>query len=211
MSEMRSLNRWSDSESPFSEKRSRSAILDIDSWMPSKVQAISPTVESLMLLIEGSQCVPGEEFIVELALREALGNAVVHGNHEHPRARVHIRCRCRPGKEISIVVTDQGYGFDVGKTRSNGLASDPAVQHGRGIQLMKAIMDDVHFERGGSQVHMHKRSSKHIAFVRAGAELEIEAANRLVVEGPPPLGEEASHGNATNHDRRDTLRTKMDS
>jgi anti-sigma regulatory factor (Ser/Thr protein kinase) len=38
-----------------------------------------------MLLIEGSQCVPEYEFDVDLALREALGNAVVHGNQEDSR------------------------------------------------------------------------------------------------------------------------------
>ena len=158
MSEMRSLNGAAGSQSQFPGKRSPSSVLEIDSWMPSKLQAISPTVERLMLLIEGSQCVPGYEFDVELALREALGNAVVHGNHEHPRAKVRIRCHCMPGKEISIVVTDQGKGFDFGKTEGNGLLSDPLPEHGRGIQLMRAYMDDVHFERGGSEVHMRKRS-----------------------------------------------------
>jgi serine/threonine-protein kinase RsbW len=126
--------------------------------MPSEVRAISPLVDRLMRLIEGSQCVPGEEFDVELALREALENAVVHGNQEDPVRKVHVRCRCQPGKEISIVVTDQGKGFDFEKIACNGITTDPDSEHGRGIQLMKAYMDDVHFERGGSEVHMRKRS-----------------------------------------------------
>jgi len=155
---MRSLNGGPDSQSPFPGKRSRPSILEIDSWMPSEVRAISPLVDRLMRLIEGSQCVPGEEFDVELALREALDNAVVHGSQENPETKVHIRCRCQPGKEISIVVTDQGKGFDFEKAVGNGITLDPAAEHGRGIQLMKAYMDDVHFERGGSEVHMRKRS-----------------------------------------------------
>ncbi len=157
MSEMRSLNGASDSKSPFLAKRSLSPILEIDSWMPSEIQAISPLVDRLMRLIERSQCVPGAEPDVELALREALDNAVVHGNQEDPKTKVHIRCRCGPGNEISIIVTDQGKGFDFGKIVGNGLTSDPASEHGRGIQLMKAYMDDVHFERGGSEVHMRRR------------------------------------------------------
>ena len=156
MSGMRSLNRASDSQLPFSGQRS--SVLEIDSWMASKVQAISPLVDRLMRLIEESQCVPGKEFDVELALREALENAVVHGNQEDPETKVHIRCRCQPGKEISIVVTDQGKGFDFEKIVDKGFTSDPASEHGRGIQLMKAYMDDVHFERGGSEVHLRKRS-----------------------------------------------------
>jgi serine/threonine-protein kinase RsbW len=126
--------------------------------MPSKIQAISPLVDRLLRLIEGSQCVPGEEFEVELALREALENAVVHGNQEDPDTQVHVRCRCQPGKEISIVVTDQGKGFDFAKTVGDGNTTDPDSEHGRGIQLMKAYMDDVHFERGGSEVHLRKRA-----------------------------------------------------
>ena len=158
MSGMRSLNRASDSQAPFAGKRSRTSVLEIDSWMASKIQAISPLVDRLMRLIEGSQCVPGKEFDIELALREALENAVVHGNQEDPKTKVHIRCRCQPGKEISIVVTDQGKGFDFEKIVGKGITSDPDSEHGRGIQLMKAYMDDVNFERHGSEVHMRKRS-----------------------------------------------------
>ena len=158
MSEMRSRNRTANSQSQFQEKRSRSSVLVIDSWMPNKIQAISPLVDRLMRLIEGSQCIPGEEFGVQLALREALENAVVHGNQENPERKVRIRCRCQPGKEISIVVTDQGKGFDFETIVRNGITSDPNSEHGRGVQLMKAHMDDVHFERDGSEVHMRKRS-----------------------------------------------------
>ena len=158
MGGMRSLNRASDPQLQFAGKRSQSSILEIDLWMPSEVRAISPLVDRLITLIEGSQCVPGEEFDIELALREALENAVVHGNQEDPETKVRIRCRCQPGKEISIVVTDQGKGFDFEKTLGNGFTSEPAAEHGRGIQLMKAYMDEVHFERGRSEVHMRKRA-----------------------------------------------------
>jgi serine/threonine-protein kinase RsbW len=153
-----SLNRAISSQLQSSKKRPRSPILEIDSWMPSQVRAISPLVDRLMKLIEKSQSVPGEEFDAELALREALNNAVVHGNREDPETKVHIRCRCQPGKELFIVVTDQGKGFDFKKVVGNGMERDPDSEHGRGIQLMKAYMDDVHFERGGSEVHMRKHS-----------------------------------------------------
>src|SRR5258705_13297455 len=158
MNGMRSLSPATDSQSRFSRKRSRTSVLEIDSWMPSKIQAISPLVDRLMRLIEGSQCVPGEEFDVELALREALQNAVVHGNQENPERKVRIRCRCRPGNEISIVVTDQGKGFDFETTVRNGVTSDPDSEQGRGLQLMKPWMHDAHFERGGSEVHLRKRA-----------------------------------------------------
>jgi serine/threonine-protein kinase RsbW len=131
--------------------------LEIDFWMPSEVRAISPLVDRFMELIERAKCVPGAEFDVELAIREAVGNAVLHGNQKNPDKQVHIRCRCESGNGISIVVTDEGNGFDFLKILGNGLTSDFPGSHGHGIQLMRAYMDDVRFEKGGSEVHMRKR------------------------------------------------------
>jgi len=121
--------------------------------MPSEIQAISPTVDRLMRLMQGSQCVQGTERNVELALREALGNAVVHGDQTDPRTKVHIRCRCGPGNEISIVVRHHGKGFDFGKTVGNSLTSEPAGERVRGIELIKVAMDEASFERGSTEVH----------------------------------------------------------
>jgi serine/threonine-protein kinase RsbW len=127
--------------------------------MPSDVKAISPLLERVIRLIEKSHCVAGEELAVELALREALNNAVVHGNRLDPGKLVQVYCRCELGKELSLVVRDQGIGFD-----PNGI-SDPLAlknleaEHGRGILLMRSQMDEVSFERGGTEVHMHKTAS----------------------------------------------------
>ena len=66
--------------------------------MPSEIKAISPLVNRLMRLIEGSRCVAGNEPAVELALREALSNAVVHGNGIDAHKLVQIRCPCELGK-----------------------------------------------------------------------------------------------------------------
>ena len=170
MNGMRSLNGGASSQPQFSAKRSRSPVLEVDSWMPSKVQAISPTVDRLMRLVGRMRCVPGKEFDIELALREALGNAVVHGNEEHPERKVHIRCRCELGEGISIVVTDQGKGFDFEEVERNGLTSDPGGVRGHGIQLMKAYMDDVSFARGGTEVRMRKAPT-----ARAGRDCEPPA------------------------------------
>ena len=48
---------------------------------------------------------------VEIALREALANAIIHGNREDPRKHVHVNCRREPD-EVSIAVKDEGKGFD---------------------------------------------------------------------------------------------------
>src|SRR5580704_11187200 len=88
--------------------RGEGSRLEIDAWIQSEIKAISPLVERLMRLIEGSHCITGEEPAVELALREALNNAVVHGNRLDAHKLVHVRCRCKVGEGISLIVSDQG-------------------------------------------------------------------------------------------------------
>jgi len=136
--------------------RGAGSLLEIDAWIPSEIRAISPLVERLMRLVEGSHCVTGEETAVELALREALSNAVVHGNRLDAHKLVHVRCRCKVGKGISITVSDQGQGFDPSAVPDPLSVDNLQAEHGRGIHLMKLAMDEVSFEQRGAEVHMFK-------------------------------------------------------
>jgi serine/threonine-protein kinase RsbW len=124
------------------------------SW-PSEVAEISPFVDKLMLLVRKCRCVPEGESDVEIALREALANAIIHGNHENPRMHVYVRFHCTPD-EVSITVKDQGRGFDVSKVTDPTAPQNTGSVHGRGIYLMKALMDEVRFAEGGVVVHMRK-------------------------------------------------------
>jgi len=133
--------------------------IELQRSLPSKVAAISPFVDKLMLLIRKCGCVSEGESGVEIALREALANAIIHGNHENPGKRVHVRCRCEPS-EISIAVKDEGRGFDANKIADPTAPENTGSVHGRGIYLMKALMDEVRFEEGGVVVHMRKRTSQ---------------------------------------------------
>jgi serine/threonine-protein kinase RsbW len=136
--------------------RRAGSLLEIDSWIPSETKAIAPLVERLMRLIEGSHCITGEESSVELALREALNNALVHGNRLDAHKLVHVRCRCRVGEGISITVSDQSQGFDPNSVPDPLSVENLQSEHGRGIYLMKWAMDQVCFERGGTEVYMRK-------------------------------------------------------
>ncbi len=178
MSEIRSLNGASDSQSHFSGKHSRSSILEIESWMPSKIQAISPLVDQLMRFIEGLHCVVGNEWAVELALREALGNAVIHGNEMDPHKFVQLRCRCELGKGVWLTVKDQGKGFEPTAVPDPVVVERLEEEHGRGIHLMKLAMDEVSFERGGSEVHMRKGPARDLT-----AELRANNASSNHTQG----------------------------
>jgi serine/threonine-protein kinase RsbW len=134
-------------------------VLWVELSIRSVISAISPFVDKLMLLIKRCQCAQGGEIEVEVSLREALANAVVHGNHEDPDKHVYVVCRCTPDGEVSIVVSDEGEGFNCTELPNPTAAEHLQSTHGRGIYLMTSLMDEVHFERGGSVVHMRKRST----------------------------------------------------
>jgi len=107
---------------------------------------ISPLVDWLMSLIAGSRCVFGEEEFVELALREALSNAMLHGNRLDARKLVHLRCRCERTKGVFLVVRDQGHGFDPNNVPNPLAVENLNSEHGRGIHLMKWLWTRVSFD-----------------------------------------------------------------
>ena len=96
---------------------------------------------------------------IETALREALANAVAHGNHEDPRKCVYVTCHCTVEGGVSITVQDEGQGFDVGTLPDPTAPENRLRTSGRGIYLMKALMDEVRFEKEGAIVHMCKKSN----------------------------------------------------
>jgi serine/threonine-protein kinase RsbW len=159
MAQRQTANGGPDLRLRFAGRRASHSLLKIEACMPSEIKAISPLVDPLMRLIEESRCVPGNERAVELALREALSNAVVHGNGMDAHKLVQIRCRCELGKGVFLIVKDHGQGFDP-KAVPDPLAVERLeAEHGRGIHLMKLAMDEVSFQNGGTEVHMRKGPS----------------------------------------------------
>jgi serine/threonine-protein kinase RsbW len=127
--------------------------------LPSQIAVISPFVDQLMHFIARFRTPDGSELNIETALREALANAVVHGNQEDPSKLVYVACRCSTDGEVSLTVQDQGQGFDTAAVLDPTTPEYRLLPHGRGIYLMKTLMDDVCFEQGGAVVYMHKASN----------------------------------------------------
>jgi len=133
--------------------------IELERSLPSEVAAISPFVDRLMVLLRKCGCVSQGESDVEIALREALANAIIHGNHENPGKQVYVRCRCK-SDEVSIAVKDEGRGFDLNKIADPTAPENTGSVHGRGIYLMRALMDEVRFEEGGVVVNMRKSAGQ---------------------------------------------------
>jgi len=138
-----------------------SQFIELEQSLQTRVEHISPFAEQLMQFIKPltQSCRDDNVSLdIEIALREALANAVIHGNRNTPHKRVRVTCRCSVDGEISITVRDEGRGFDSSAVpdpttdRNNFLLS-----HGRGIRLMTALMDEVSFEENGTVVRMRKR------------------------------------------------------
>jgi serine/threonine-protein kinase RsbW len=125
--------------------------------LPSRIEAISPFVDQLMLFILSFRSADGSEVEIETALREAVANAVIHGNGENSQKCVHVECRCYMDGEVSITVRDEGQGFDQNTMPDPTTPENRLFTHGRGIYLIKTLMDEVSFEQNGAVVHMRKR------------------------------------------------------
>src|SRR5580700_8541988 len=127
--------------------------------LPSKVAAISPFTEQLMRFILNFRMADGSEIDIEMALREALANAVIHGNGDDSRKSVYVTCRCYMDGEVSVTVRDEGKGCDSNAVPDPTFLENLLFTHGRGIYLMKTLMDEVSFEEGGAVVMMRKKSN----------------------------------------------------
>jgi serine/threonine-protein kinase RsbW len=127
--------------------------------LPSQVDVISQFVDQLMRFILHFRPADGSEIDIEAALHEALANAVVHGNGENPCKLVYVECRCYTDGEVSITIRDEGRGFDASTVPDPTTAESRLLEHGRGIYLMKTLMDEVWFEDNGAVVRMRKQSN----------------------------------------------------
>jgi serine/threonine-protein kinase RsbW len=101
---------------------------------------------------------------VGIALRECMVNAVVHGNRYNARKKVHLRV-VRTPESLTVVVGDEGDGFDPAAV-PDPLAGENLLRgSGRGVMLMQAFMDEFQISRRspqGTEVKMVKYKAKAI-------------------------------------------------
>ena len=149
-----------------SESFNSASFIGLRNILPSNVDIISPFVDQLILFISRFRTAAESNFEIELALREALANAIVHGNGNDPGKRIYVNCRCTPDGDVSITVEDEGNGFDHDAVPDPTSPDNRLRTNGRGIYLIRTLMDAVDFERGGSVVRMRKRANTGLATTR---------------------------------------------
>lgn len=131
--------------------------LQIDVKLNADVKRITPVVTQVMEMARQAGCARGKEFEVETALREALANAVRHGCCHDDTKEVRCQVVCDMERGMLIVVSDPGDGFDPATVASPLEGENLYRDSGRGIYLINRLMDEVRFERGGTEIHMLKR------------------------------------------------------
>jgi serine/threonine-protein kinase RsbW len=124
--------------------------------LPADVAAISPVVGWVMRLVGELENTEGKEFEIEMALREALANAILHGCKADPAKKVEFSVTGDREQGIMIVVRDPGSGFDPASVPSPAEDSNLHSDHGRGIFLITKLMDEVKHECNGTVIRMRK-------------------------------------------------------
>jgi serine/threonine-protein kinase RsbW len=141
---------------PRCEFEGKDLLVKLDLRLPGDVKAISPVVSKVMGIVTEMGCAAGHEFEIELALREALANAIEHGAGHDASKQIQCSVACDNERGMLIVVRDPGPGFDPASLPSPVLGRNIFSTGGRGIYLINRLMDEVRFEKGGTEIHMRK-------------------------------------------------------
>jgi serine/threonine-protein kinase RsbW len=99
---------------------------------------------------------------VGIAIRECMVNAVVHGNRYNSRKKVHLKVE-RTADRLTIVVGDEGEGFDPSAVPDPLAGENLLGGSGRGVMLMQSFMDEFQISQRqpqGTEVKMVKYKAK---------------------------------------------------
>lgn len=127
--------------------------------IPSTLDALNSVQDRVLAVMKELPCAPQEMEGLSIALREALANAILHGNQSDPSKSVVVACFCECDRDggLLLVVRDEGQGFNPDEVPDPTGAEAIHSFHGRGIFMMRHFMDEVRFENGGAEVQLRRR------------------------------------------------------
>ena len=131
----------------------------IDKVIPSDLRLLDDSVAEIVTLIKRVACWDDVENI-DLALHEALANAMIHGNGCDSSKSVRVSVALEENRGLLVVVKDEGSGFEPSQLANPLVGQNRFASHGRGIFLISSLTDDVHFKfDGGTAIYMRWRTS----------------------------------------------------
>lgn len=126
--------------------------------IPGEPSAIATVTEGVAQMLRERSYPETRQHHVELALQEALANAIRHGCRNDPAKRVQCSVTIDQSGEVLIVVRDPGEGFDVASVPDPRDPTNLFKPSGRGVYLINQLMDEVRFADGGREIQMRKRA-----------------------------------------------------
>lgn len=127
--------------------------------LPSHIEAVADAAAAAKDFAQSCGASEDVAFGVDMAVREAVTNAVVHGNQEDETRPVEVTFSCQQ-RTLEIEVKDQGEGFDPAEVPDPTEAGNILKTSGRGNFLMRSFMDEVEWFRrpeGGTTVRLVKK------------------------------------------------------
>ena len=128
----------------------------LDISFPADVNRVGEVVDKVVALACQLHGETGKEQEIALALTEALANAVKHGSKNNPALKVQCQVST-DGPAMHIMVRDSGPGFDPGSVANPLELAGLTADHGRGLHMIRQLVDEVRFARNGAEIHMTKR------------------------------------------------------
>jgi anti-sigma regulatory factor (Ser/Thr protein kinase) len=125
--------------------------------IPADPAVIPIVTDGVVEVLEEKDWSMEDVFAVQLALQEAVANAIRHGCRGDVSKQVQCSVSCDASGEVVIVVRDPGSGFDPGAIADPLATANILKPSGRGIFLISELMDHVQFAEGGREVRMRKK------------------------------------------------------
>ncbi len=119
----------------------------------------APFVDAVLRELERRAWPPKDLFAVQLALEEAIMNAVEHGNRRDPAKKVDAFAEVST-ERVLLSVRDEGEGFDESATPNPTLAENLEIPTGRGLLLIHSFMTNVWRGSGGAEIFMEKTPTR---------------------------------------------------
>ena len=94
-------------------------------------------------------------FDIKLCVEEAVRNAILHGNRLNKKLHVKVSYLIADGR-INIEVEDEGPGYDPEKVPDPTSKGNITKESGRGVCLIRRLMDRVEFNSKGNKILMEK-------------------------------------------------------
>ncbi|MBV8820883.1 MAG: ATP-binding protein [Acidobacteriaceae bacterium] len=135
-----------------------SEIERVDTLLDSSLESVD-AAEAAVLDVAGRMGFDEDDMhAVGMAVRESMVNAVVHGNRYNARKKVHLQVY-QANDHMSIIIGDEGEGFDMSQLPDPLAEENLLRQSGRGLLLIQAFVDEFHLGKrnpSGTEVRMVK-------------------------------------------------------